>query len=147
MSSAPPRIKGQEVTIIFTRGGSLEDTLTNTKDFEFEPKLEIKEQGFLGEKTNRHDDIFNGAKFTGTIQLTTQDWFKYQKAIIDRATRRTPDVVFNITAVMEFPNGDTPTVMLPDVKFGPQPGGIRSRGDYVEVKIEGACDDYIPTPS
>lgn len=145
--TGPQDIKGQEVTIIYTRGGVVEDTLTDTSDFEFEPKLELKERGYLGEKSNRHDEIFNGAKFTGTINLTKQDWFVYQKAIIDRAKRKTPDIVFNITGVLLFPGGDAPTVLLPDVHYGPQPQGIRGRGDYLTIKIEGASDDYIVTPS
>jgi hypothetical protein len=146
MSSAQ-RLKGQEVSVIYVRGGVLEDTLTDTKDFEFEPKLELKEQGYLGEKTNRYDEIFNGAKFTGTLHLHTQDFFTFQNAIIARAQRQTPDVVFNISAVMNFPNGDTPTVLLPDVKFGENPTKIGSRGDYVEVRVTGACSDYDASTS
>lgn len=134
-------LKGQEVQILFTRGGILEDTITDTTDFEWEPKLELKERGYLGEKSNRHDMIFNGAKFTGTIHLHTAAWFVYQTAIIQKAKRQTADVVFNISAVMSFPNGDTESVLLSDVSFGPQAHGIRSRGDYLTIKIEGACDD------
>jgi hypothetical protein len=141
------RIKGQETTILFVRGGVLEDTITDTSDFEFEPKLELKEQGYLGEKSNRHDEIFNGAKFSGTIHVHTQDWITYQSAIISRAQRVTPDVVFNISTVMEFPNGDTPTILLPDVHFGAQPISVRSRGDYVSVKLEGASDGWSPQTS
>jgi hypothetical protein len=137
------RIKGQEVSILFVRATVLEDTITDTSDWEFEPKLELKEQGYLGEKTNRHDEIFNGAKFSGTIHTHTQDWLTYQNAIIQRAKRITPDVVFNISAVLQYPNGDTPSVLLPDVHFGAQPISIRSRGDYVSVKLEGACDDWV----
>lgn len=145
--SVAQRVKGQEVTVLFVRGGNLEDTLTDTSDFEFEPKIELKEQGYLGEKSNRHDEIFNGAKFTGTLHLHEQSWFTYQSAIISRAQRVTPDVVFNISAVMQFPNGQTPTVLLPDVHFGAQPISIRSRGDYLSVKIEGASDSWNPQTS
>jgi hypothetical protein len=140
-------IKGQEVTILYTRAGVLEDTLTDTTDFEFEPKIELLERGYLGEKSNRHDEIFNGAKFTGTIHLHTQDWFNYSLAIVQRAKRITPDVVFNLTAVMQMPNGDIPTILLADVHFGPQPHGIRSRKDWMTIKIEGASDDYLPSTS
>jgi hypothetical protein len=136
------RIKGQEVQVLFVRASVLEDTLTDTKDFEFEPKFELKEQGYLGEKTNRYDEIFNGAKFTGTLHLHTQAFFTFQQAIVQRATRQTPDVVFNISSVMNFPNGDTPTVMLPDVKWGEQPVKVGSRGDYLEVRVTGACSEY-----
>ena len=140
-------IKGQEVTIIYTRAGVPEDTLTDTQDFEFEPQLELKNRGFLGEKSDRWDEIFNGCKFTGTLQLHKQDWFTYSLAAVQRAKRQTPDIVFNISAIMLFPGGDSPTVLLPDVHFGPMTHGIRSRGDYVTIKIQGAADDYVPTQS
>src|SRR5579862_8592571 len=118
------RIKGQEVQVLFVRASALEDTLTDTQDFEFEPKIELKEAGYLGETTNRHDEIFNGCKFTGTLHLHSQLWFSYNQAIIARARRQVPDTVFNISAVWNFPNGDTPTVLLPDVHFGPQAHGV-----------------------
>jgi hypothetical protein len=139
------RIKGQETTILFVRGGVLEEELTDTVDFEFEPKLELKEQGYLGEFTNRHDEIFNGVKFTGTIHLHSNLWFRFQSAIVARAQRLQPDLVFNISTVFSFPNGTSEIVLIPDAKFGAQPLSIKSRGDYVSVKLEGAADEYIPT--
>ncbi len=135
------RIKGQEVSVLITRDGALEDTLTDIIDFNVELEMEIKSQGFLGEKTNRKDDIFNGAKFDLTLQLHKQDWFNFSAAIVARAKRETPDVVFNITAVFSFPNGETPSRLLPDVKFGAIPINVTSRGDYVKVKLSGECDD------
>ena len=147
MAAIPNRVKGQEVQIIFVAGGAYQDTLTDTTDFEFGPKLELKEQGFLGETNNRHDEIYNGIKFSGTLQLHTQDWFTMQQSIISRARRQTPDVEFNISAVLSFPNGNTPTILINDAKFGPQTQQIRSRGDYVTVKIDGAADDFQLTTS
>jgi hypothetical protein len=138
------RVKGQETQILYTRGGVLEDTLSNTQDFEFELKLELIEQGYLGEKSNRHDEIFNGVKFTGTLHVHTQDWINYVGAIVARAKRQTPDVIFNITSVWNLPNGQTPAVLIPDAHFGPVPHGMRTRKDYVTVKIEGAADDFLP---
>lgn len=137
------RIKGQEVTVLFTQDDQLLDTLTDIKDFEYEPKLEIKEEGYLGEKTNRHDEIFNGIKGNFTMHIHRQQWFTIQAAIIARAKRETPDVVFNITAVLAFPDGTTPNVVFPDVKFGAQTTTISSRGDYVTIKAEFACDDFV----
>jgi hypothetical protein len=141
------RIKGQEVQILFVRAGVLEDTLTDTQDFEWEPKLELKEVGYLGEKSNRHDEIFNGMKFDGTLHLHSQDWFVFQQAIVARAKRQTPDVVFNVSSILNFPNGQTPSLLFPDAKFGAQTHAVRSRGDYVTVKVAGACDDYFLTTS
>lgn len=141
------RIKGQEVAILIVRDSTLEDTLTDIQNFNLELELEIKSQGYLGEKTNRKDDIFNGVKFDMELNIHTQDWFNFQSAIVSRAKRLTPDVQFNITGVFSFPNGDTPTLLIPDCKFGPNPMTISSRGDYVKLKLAGEADDYEPTTS
>jgi len=101
----------------------------------------------LGEKTNRTDDIYNGIKFDMEMHLHRQAWFAFQKAIIARAKRESPDTVINITSVFAFPSGETPTVLIPDAKFGAQPLSVKSRGDYISVKLEGIADDYIQSDS
>jgi len=136
------RVKGQEVSILIVRAGVLEDTLTAIQSFNVEMQSETKTQGYLGEKSNRTDDIFNQVKFDMELNLFSQDWFAFQQAIIDRQKRITPDVIFNISAVLFFPSGQTPTVLLQDVKFGTMPLNVANRGDYVKVKLDGVCDDF-----
>lgn len=134
------RIKGQEVSILIVRGGVLEDTLTNIMNFNMELQSETKSQGYLGETNNRTDDIFNQVKFDMELHLSNAAWFAFSKAILERQTRVTPDVQFNITAVLNFPNGDKKAVILADSKFGAQPLNVGSRQDYVKVKLDGMCD-------
>lgn len=136
------RIKGQEVSVLITAAGALQDSLTDIQNFEVEGEFEIKSQGYLGEKTNRKDEIYNGCKFSMEMHLHKQDWFIFQKQIKDRAQRNTPDVIFNITAVLAFPDGTTPTILISDAFFGPQPLNVSSRGDYVKVKLEGEAEDF-----
>ncbi len=137
----PQRVKGQELSINVVSGGVLEDTFTAISDFESEDKLEIIEKGYLGEKTNRHDEIYNGAKGSFSMHLTTQDFYRFKKKVRDRAKRITPDVQFNITKTLFFPNGDAPTTTFADVKFGPIPEKVSARNDYVQVKLDFAADD------
>lgn len=141
------RIKGQEVEILYTRRGVLEDTLTDTQDFEWDIELELIDKGYLGEKSNRRDEIFNGSSFTGTIHTHSQLFISYFQGIINRAKRIEVDTVFNITAALSFPNGQTPTVTFPDAHFKPINNTVRSRGDYLSCKIQGACDDIVFTTS
>jgi hypothetical protein len=136
------RIKGQECSVLITREGALENNLTAISSFNAEFQSETKVQGYLGEKGNRTDDIFNNVKFDIELNIFDQDWFTLQKAIIDRQKRITPGLQINIMAVMFFPNGQTPTVLFPDCKFGSIPLNIANRGDYVKVKLDGVCDDY-----
>lgn len=141
------RIKGQEVNVLCTRDGALEDTLTDIQSFNLEAQFEIKNAGYLGEKTNRKDFIFNGGKFDLELHLHKQDYFKYFVAVMDKAQRNTPDVIFNITGVFAFPNGETPTLLLADVVFGPMPLNVTARGDYVKVKLEGEVETITVTTS
>lgn len=136
------RIKGQEVSIVITNDGELEAELTDVKNCEFVPQFEIKEQGYLGEKTNRTDDIFNGVKGSLELHIHSGDVFDFIQAVKDRAQRNTPDRVFNIAGIFVFPNGEIRTLTIPDAKFGPTPISQSDRGDYVAVKFEFAADDY-----
>jgi len=135
------RIKGQEVQILIIRGGALEDTLTDIQSFNLEVQLRVLSMGYLGEKNNRKDDVYDGVKFDFELHIHTQDYLNFLGAILDRARRNTPDVQFNITGVFSFPNGDTPTLLIPDAHFGSQPINIGSRGDYVKIKVEGEAND------
>lgn len=135
------RIKGQEVSVLLTRDGALEDTLSDIQEFEFEPIFETKVQGYLGEKNERTDYIFKHAKWSMTLNVHKQDWLKYLAAMKDKAQRNTPDVQFNISCIFALPNGETPQVSFNDVSFEGVPHTISSRGDYLKIKLAGVCDD------
>ncbi len=142
--SGSQRIRGQEVSVLIVRGGELENELTDIMSFNVEVEGEIKTQGFLGEKTNRKDDIFNGIKFDMEMQLHKADFFRFMLAVIRRMKRETPDLVINISSVLSFPSGESVSVLIPDAKFGAMPVSIASRGDYVKVKLQGEADDFDP---
>jgi hypothetical protein len=140
--SPSQRIKGQEVSLLMTQDGNLISDAIDVQQFEHNVEFEILEQGYLGEKGNRTDEVFNKVSGSFQLHIHEQTWFKIQSAIKDRAQRITPDTVFNLTEVFVFPNGQTPTVTFPDIKFGKQATTVSSRKDYVVVKCEFACDDY-----
>jgi hypothetical protein len=137
------RVKGQEVSLLFTQDGQLLDTITDIQNFNHDLELELIVKGYLGEKTNRKDEVFNGVKGTFSMHLSRNQWFAIQARIVGRAKRELPDIVFNITQVYAFPDGTTTTVVFPDVKFGPQTTDVASRNEYVSVKAEFGCDDYV----
>src|SRR4051812_4726747 len=112
------RIKGQEITIAATAGGEVVDSFDAIMNFNEEYQAEIKTQGYLGETSNRKDDVYNGEKFDMEIHLSTQNFFKFRALVKQRQTRRRPDLVFNISVQFQFPNGDSPVLTIPDVKFG-----------------------------
>jgi hypothetical protein len=138
----PQRVKGQEVAILITRGGVLENTLVDIHNFNWEFNSEVKIQGYLGEKNDRTDDVYHHTKFDYEMHTHTQDWLRFVVAVHDRQKRNTPNLVINISAVLEYPGGDQPVLFLPDCKFGPIAIANPQRADYTNKKWQGACDDY-----
>lgn len=135
------RIKGQEVTILVTRDGALEAELTDITQCEFSYQFEKKSDGYLGEKTNRHDEVFMGIDGNLTMHIHDGSVFDFIQAVKDRAQRVTPDLVFSISGIFQFPNGEVRTLSVDDAKFGAVPISTNSRGDYVEVKFDFSADD------
>lgn len=138
------RIKGQECAIVTTRGGVVENTLTDVHSLNITFQSEVKKQGYLGQKTELTDDVFDCVDFDFEIHTYTQDWLKLLVAIHDRQKRNQPDLVINIAAILFYPTvgGDEPQIFLPDAKFGPVAVGFANRKEYVNKKISGSCDDY-----
>lgn len=139
----PQRIRGSEVTLSIIRDSQLEAELVDVMNFNFEIQSEQKVQGYIGEPSNRVDDIYNQTKLDFEMNNHSADWQAFVQAILDRQARRTPDIVFNIAATFFYPSGDTKTITFPDVKFGAIPINIASRGDYVKWKFDGICEAPI----
>jgi hypothetical protein len=138
------RLRGQETSIIITRGGVVENTLTAIHEFNAELSSEIIEASYLGQKTKLHDDIFNGVKGDFAFHTYSEDWLFFAQAIIDRQKRNTPDLVINITTVLFYGGDDsaTPQLFFPDCKFGPLAISVANREAYVGQKITWASDDW-----
>jgi len=139
--AASPRIKGQEVEVMLIVDGEVADTVTDVRSFEVAAKLELKEEGYLGEKTNRYDEIFNGVRGRMELHFENQDVFDVMQSIIDRAKRREPGTKINIKSTLNFPNGDRPRILIQDAFFGEMPFNFGSRGDYGTVGVEFSASD------
>jgi hypothetical protein len=135
------RIKGQESEISMIVDGVVMSATTTIRSLEIAAKTEIKEEGYLGETTNRYDEIFNGVRGNIEGHMETQQVFDIMMSIIDRARRRTPGVKINIKTTLNFPNGDRPRVLLQDCFFGEQPLGFGGRSEYLTFRFEFACSD------
>jgi len=136
------RIKGQEVELQFVVDGKVQDTITAFRSFEIAAKLEQKEEAYLGEKTNRYDEMFNGVRGRAEFHTENKDVFTLIQSIIDRATRRTPGTQINVKATLNYPNGDRPRILLQDVFFGEIPLGFGSRADYGAVSLDFSCSNF-----
>jgi hypothetical protein len=132
------RIKGQEVNILIVVGSELQDQLTEISDFEFNDEQEILQQGFLGQTTDQYDYVYKGTKGKLTLQIHTSQYFEFRKKINDKATRKSPDTRFNLTATANFPNGEKKRILFPNVSWGNIGHGIPGRTEYVKISMDWA---------
>ena len=135
------RLLGQNVSIIIIQDSAPIEEVNCIKSFSFTYELELKDEGYLGETTNRKDSVFKGVKLDMELHTNNHRIFGLIQSAIDKARRRTPGIRMNIKASLTWPNGDVARVTFPDVEFGPFPVNTSSRTDYVTVKLEAACSE------
>jgi hypothetical protein len=109
---------------------------TDIQSFEMMSVTETTEEGYLGEKANRYDEFYKG--YTGNLKMhnSNGELFKFMQIVKDRAQRRTPGVVINIKATLNFPNGtDRPRINLNDAFFDEMGISFGSRDAYAETTL------------
>jgi hypothetical protein len=138
---AGPRLKGQEVSIRVVLESNEVRSIDSISSFNDEVALEIKEDGFLGEVANRFDEILNGFGGDFETHLASSGWIFLVNAIIDRAQRRRPAIVFNVVRTDLFADGTSLVYTYKDVKWGSIPQTLGSRGDFVKAKFMFKCTE------
>lgn len=136
------RIKGQEVEIMYVVNGEIQENITDIRSFELGIQTELLREGYLGEKTDRRDEIYRGVRGSTEIHYSNGKVFDLIKSITDRAKRQSPGTKINIKATLNFPSGERKRALIPDVYFGEIPLGFGSRSDYGTVRLEWESSDY-----
>lgn len=139
--SNDPRLRGQEVEVRLITNGVPEATITAIGSCEETFKLEKKEEGFLGEVTNRYDHVFNGIDAKCEFQVNSTDWMVFQNAIKAQAQRKQPGTVINIVRTDYYANGQTAVITYGDCKFGPSSTSVAGRGEFVKVSLDFSASD------
>lgn len=137
MAQAQPRIKGQETSVQVLVDNVPQLTLFDIRSFESSELLAIIAEGYLGETTQRYDEVYNGFSFRLEAHIETRDYLDFRAAVVNRARRRTPGVRINIKTTLAFPGGPRVRVVLKDVHFGEMPLNIPGRAEYVTVSLTG----------
>lgn len=135
------RTLGQNVSVIILQDSNILDEISCIRSFGFTFELELKDEGYIGETTNRKDSVFKGVKLDMELHTNNTKVFSLIQSAIDKARRRTPGIRINIKATVSYPNGQQARVTFRDVEFGAFPINAGSRSDYVTIKLEGACSD------
>jgi len=138
------RAKGQNLKLtVMNAGAPVEGILI--KSFDMTAQLEVQTEGYLGEDSDRRDDIYNGV--TGNLELhfETQDVFTFLVAAVERAKNKTAQIQFAISGVVQLPNGTNPKIDIPDVRFGNWAMNFASRTDYGAVSVPFEARDFTYT--
>ena len=133
------RLKGQEVSIRIVQNDTTIAEINTISTFNEEVALRLLEAGYLGETTNRFDEILDGYGGDMEIAISKANWVLLQGAVTDRAQRKTIGTVFNVVRTDLFANGDSNVYIYTDVNWGPMPSNVASRGDYVKPKLQFKC--------
>ena len=141
MASNDPRLRGQEVEIRIFLDGVIADSIAAIASFEETFKLEKKEDGFLGEQTNRYDHIFNGIDGRLEFQVNSADWMTFQNAVKSQAQRKTPATQINLIRTDYYANGQVAIITYANAKFGAMPTSVPGRGEFVKVSLDFSCSD------
>lgn len=136
------RIKGQETEVLFVVNDAPEGGLTDIQSFEMEVQLETLQEGYLGEKTDRYDDIMKGVTFSVGLHSSSDAVLAFIEKVQDRATRRTPGAKFNIKTTLNFPNGDRTRVILTDCAFDGAGINFGGRDEYGSTTLSGKCSTW-----
>ena len=132
---AETRIRGQEVVLRLAQGNAVLSAITAITDFTAQYDLATISEGYLGETTMRQDDIFNGVSGSFTHHPESQESFSFVDFLRRRAQRdaAVATIQVNATGRFTFPNGDTPRLLIPDLKFDAVPIATGSRDSYVAM--------------
>ena len=135
------RIRGSECSLNIVRNNALEAEFTDIQNFNVTFQVEMIQQGYVGETTDRYDEVFKGCKLDFEMHCHSSDFLVFTQALEDRARRKTPNIVINAVATLFFANGQTPTVTFMDLYFGEVPINIPGKAEYVKVKLSAGCGE------
>jgi hypothetical protein len=137
------RIKGQEVSISIILDGSLQTRIDTIQSADIEFEMELLEEGYLGETSDRVDSVFKLVSLTLEGHVNSQAYLELADAIVKRAQRRVGGAVrIDVVGSFAFPNGDFPSLLLPDVQFDSIPLSIGGRNEFVSITLTGKSSSY-----
>lgn len=140
---AAQRIKGQEVSLTITVDGALQTQIDTIQNAEVEFEQDLIEEGYLGETSDRVDSVFKLMRVQVVGHANSQAYLELADSIARRSQRRAGGLVrVDIIGSFAFPNGDFPSLIIPDVFFEGIPFNIGGRDEYVEFTLSGKASNY-----
>lgn len=130
------RILGQNIILEVIEGGEPVAAISNVRSAEITSQLEILTEGYLGETTDRKDEVFRGVSGRMDLHFENPDILTFAMRLIDRAAKREPGVRINVKMTLQFPNGQRARILVRNVFFGPIPMGFGGRTEYGSISLD-----------
>jgi hypothetical protein len=135
------RLKGQETILRFIKDGAVQEELVDIQSFEVDDDMALLSEGYVGETTQRKDDIFNGCSGSCSLHVENATYVNFFGAIVNRARRKTPMFKVDAITVFSFPDGNSSKKLYADIRFGPIKTSVGSREGYVSVSFDFGCSE------
>jgi hypothetical protein len=129
------RVRGQEVSVQVVQNGKIVAELTDVKSFAVEFQLDVMTEGYLGEFTDRRDDMFKGVSGKIEFHVENNAPFDFINAIVQRSQSRVKGTQFNVQSTINLPNGQVKRLLVNDIFFSSIPVNVGSRSDYVTYSL------------
>jgi hypothetical protein len=129
------RVRGQEVSVQVVQNGKIVAELTDVKSFDVEFQMDVMKEGYLGEFTDRRDDMFKGISGKIEFHIENNAPFDFINAIVQRGQSRVKGTQFNVQSTINLPNGQVKRLLVNDIFFSNVPVNVSGRSDYVTYSL------------
>jgi hypothetical protein len=129
------RVRGQEVSVQVVQNGKIVAELTDVKSFDVEFQMDVMKEGYLGEFTDRRDDMFKGISGKIEFHIENNAPFDFINAIVQRSQSRVKGTQFNVQSTINLPNGQVKRLLVNDIFFSNVPVNVSGRSDYVTYSL------------
>lgn len=129
------RVRGQEVSVQVVQNGKIVAELTDVKSFDVEFQMDVMAEGYLGEFTDRRDDMFKGVSGKIEFHIENNAPFDFINAIVQRSQSRVKGTQFNVQSTINLPNGQVKRLLVNDIFFSSVPVNVSGRSDYVTYSL------------
>lgn len=138
------RLKGQDVSLAIMQDGTLESEIDTIQSAEIEFELELLEEGYLGETSDRVDSVFKTMRIEVKGHVSSTAYLDLANGIVLRAQRRAGAAVrIDIVGTFVFPDGGIRSIIIPDVHFEAIPLSIGGREEFVDFTLSGKARGYV----
>lgn len=140
------RVKGEDTLITLVSSTGTETSFGDVKSFDLTFERDILSEGYLGQNTEKKDDIFKGVTGKMVVHFEKADALDLIGRMNAKTQKRLPGEQFEIASTITFPDGSKRRIVLSNVAIGSIPIGAGSRADYVEISLDIAADDGAILP-